>query len=178
MLTPDSTVVVLVDLQVKLARVMHEREALIENAVRLVGGTGVLGMPVVRTEQNPAGLGPTVPEVAELLSGKPIAKLSFSCCGEQAFVEAMDRLAGKQVLLAGIESHVCVWQTAADLLSAGHQVQVVTDAVSSRTAANKAVGITKMRDAGAAVTSVEAALLELLKTAEGPKFQEVLRIIK
>ena len=183
MLESKNTLLVLVDLQVKLARVINEPESLIESVRKLVRGARVLGVPIVWTEQNPAGLGSTVPEIAELLTGEPagdgpISKLSFSCCGEARFTDALDRLGRKQVLLAGIESHVCVYQTAADLLAGGYEVQVVADAVSSRTPQNKAIALAKMRAAGADITSVEAALFELLKIAEGPTFKEILKIVK
>jgi len=141
MLETGNTALVLVDLQEKLLRVMHEREALLDSVVRLVKGAAVLGVPVIYTEQNPRGLGPTVAAVGDLLPDPPITKLAFSCCGEPAFTDALARLGRRQVLLAGIETHVCVYQTAADLIAAAWEVQVVTDAVSSRSEANKAVGL-------------------------------------
>jgi len=178
MLETGNTALVLVDLQEKLLRVMHEREALLDSVVRLVKGAAVLGVPVIYTEQNPRGLGPTVAAVGDLLPDPPITKLAFSCCGEPAFTDALARLGRRQVLLAGIETHVCVYQTAADLIAAAWEVQVVTDAVSSRSEANKAVGLERMRQAGAGVTSVETALFELLKAAEGPQFKALLAIVK
>ena len=178
MLGRDETALVVIDVQVKLMRVIHAREALVESLGKLVRGMAVLDVPIVWTEQNPDGLGPTVPEIAELLPGRPISKLSFSCCGEPAFADAVERLGRGQLVLAGIESHVCVWQTAADLLAMGHEVHVCADAVSSRTPENKAIGLQKARDAGAALTSVEAALFELLGVADGPAFKQILRIVK
>jgi len=178
MLKRDDTVVAIVDFQGKLARIVRDSEAVLQAAARLIRGAKVLEVPVVWTEQNPAGLGPTVPEVAELLEGQAIAKLSFSCCAEPRFADALKRLARKDVLLAGIETHICVYQTAAELLAAGYAVHVVADAVSSRTSANKAIGLAKMERAGAHVTSVETALFELQRIAEGPTFKELLRIVK
>ena len=178
MLNASDTTFVLIDLQVKLLRAIHAREALVEQMARLVRGMRALEVPIVWTEQNPDGLGPTTPEVAELLPGAPIAKFSFSCCGEHAFVEALAALAPTQVVLAGIESHVCVWQTAADLLATGHEVHVCADAVSSRTPENRAIGLQRARDAGAQVTSVEMALFELLGEAKGPAFKPILQIVK
>ncbi len=178
MLKPQETVLVLVDLQARLVPAMHEREALIQSAVRLVRGAQVLEVPILHTEQNPAGLGPTVEEVASLLTGSPLTKRAFSCCGEQDFLDALQSLGRRRVLLAGIETHVCVYQTAVDLLAAGYDVQVVGDVVSSRTQANRAVGLNRMAAAGAGVTSVETALFELLGRAEGPKFKEILAIVK
>jgi nicotinamidase-related amidase len=178
MLKTQDTVLVLVDFQGKLARIVQDSDAVIASARRLVRGAAVLDVPVLWTEQNPRGLGATVPELAELLPGEPIAKLSFSCCGEGAFVEALERVGRKGVLLAGIEAHVCVYQTAADLLESGYEVEVVADAVSSRTAENKAIALARMGQLGAAITSVEMALFELLGRAEGARFKRLLEIVK
>ena len=178
MLEVENTVLVVIDVQGKLAQSMHEKDALFENIAKLIKAAGVLEIPIIQTEQYPKGLGPTVPEIAELLPGEPISKVAFSCCGEKRFVEAMEELGRKQVLLCGIETHVCVYQTAVDLLGSGYEVQVVADAVSSRTPGNKAIGLAKMKDAGAGITSVETALFELLKVAEGEKFKAILRIVK
>ena len=169
---------ILIDLQEKLLRVIHGKEALVESCAKLARGTAALGVPILWTEQNPRGLGPTVPEVAELLPGEPVAKVSFSCCGEPAFAEAVAALGRKQLILAGIESHVCVWQTAADLLTAGHEVHICADAVSSRTPENRQIGLERARAAGAVVTSVEMALFELLHSADDPAFKAILQIVK
>ena len=178
MLTRNDAAFVLIDVQEKLARVMHNRDALIENLVKLVKGLRALGIPMVWCEQNPNGLGPTVAEVAASMAGEPIVKISFSCCGEQSFSDALKALGRRQVLVAGIETHVCVYQTVADLLNDGLDVEVVADCVASRTAENKAIGLEKMKQLGAKVTSVEMALFELLKAAEGPAFKDILKIVK
>jgi nicotinamidase-related amidase len=179
MLNLDNTVLVVVDVQEKLSRAMHEKEALLESTVKAVAGARILGLPVIRTEQNPNGLGPTVPEVAELLSDSPVVtKLSFSCCGEPNFLEQLAALNRRQVLVLGIESHVCVYQTVADLLEDGYEVQVIADAVSSRTPENKAIGLARCKELGASITSAETALFELLKKAEGDKFKQMLKVVK
>ena len=178
MLALDNTVLVLVDLQVKLLAAIHERDRLIDNAGRLVRWMLALEAPVVLTEQNPDGLGKTTSEIADLLGGEAITKLSFSCCGEPAFTAATESLGRRQVLLAGIETHVCVYQTAADLLAGGYEVQVVGDACSSRTPRNKQVGLARIAAGGGDVTSVETALFELLQVAEGPRFKKILDIVK
>jgi nicotinamidase-related amidase len=179
MLTPENTVLVLVDVQEKLARAMHEKEALLENTVKLVKGAKILGLPILWTEQNPKGLGNTLPEVSELISDQPpITKLSFSCCGEPRFMEQLKPLNRKQALVAGIESHVCVYQTVVDLVSMGYEVQVVADAVSSRTPENKMVGLERCKELGASVTSTETALFELLRVAEGDRFKQMLKVVK
>ncbi|MGO9571794.1 MAG: hydrolase [Desulfomonilaceae bacterium] len=179
MLTPENAVLLVVDFQEKLVRAMHEKQALVENAVKMVQGAKILGLPILWTEQNPQGLGPTVYEVAALLSDmQPISKLSFSCCGEERFMEQLLKLNRKQALLCGIESHVCVYQTAADLLNLGCEVHVVTDAVSARTTSNKEVGLERCKELGASLTSAETALFELLRVAGGDKFKQMLKVVK
>ncbi len=179
MLKMENAVLLLVDVQGKLAHLMHEKERLFDNLQKLIKGIRVLGIPVLWVEQNPVGLGPTIPEVADLLSHvTPISKMSFSSCRNDGFLQAFKNLDRNQVLIAGIETHICVYQTAADLVDMGVEVQVVTDAVSSRTAENKAIGLQKMRDAGASWTSAETALFELLGVADGEVFKALLKIVK
>lgn len=179
MLTTENSVLLVIDVQGKLAQIMHERDALFTNVRKMIKGAQVLGVPIIWVEQNPKGLGPTVPEIRELLAGlSPVEKFSFSCWGEKSFVDELKSLGRRQVLLAGIEAHVCIYQTAMDLLAAGYEVQVVADAVSSRTKENKEIALVKVRDLGAALTSTETALFELLRVAKGPKFKEILQIVK
>ena len=178
MLTVDEALLLIVDIQGKLARIMHASEAMIDSASRLIRGAAVLGLPILWTEQNPDGLGATVPEIAGLLPGEPIVKFAFSCRREPHFVEALARAGRKQVLLAGIEGHICVYQTAVGLLEAGCEVHVVADAVSSRRVENKEIGLAKIARAGGQITSVETALFELLQASDGPKFRELLKIVK
>ncbi len=178
-LTPDQAVLVLIDVQEKLAAVMHERTCLVDALQRLIRGARALGLPVLRLEQYPQGLGSTIPEVAGLLPDVPsIAKLSFSAWGSSEFRQRLEATGRQQVLLAGIEAHVCVYQTALDLLAAGYTVEVVSEAVSSRAAANRVRGLERMREAGARLTGVEMALFELLRTAEAPAFKEIARLVK
>ena len=178
MLEIDSTVLVLVDFQGKLARIVQDSEHVIASACKLARAAAVLGLPIIWTEQNPAGLGPTVEELAGLLTGEPIAKQAFSCWREPAFAKALAGSTRRSVLLAGIEAHICVFQTAADLCEAGYDVHVVAEAVSSRSAENRRIGLARIEAAGATLTSVEMALFELLGAASGEKFKEILKIIK
>lgn len=179
MLHLDQSVLVLIDLQGRLAQLMHGREALFDNVQRLIRGAQALGLPILWLEQYPQGLGPTIPEVAGLLTGlTPIPKTCFSACGNETFLAQLASLERSQVLLAGIEAHVCVYQTALDLLAGKYEVQVVTDAVSSRTAANAELGRHRMHAAGARLTSVEMALFELLRTADAPAFKAIARLVK
>jgi nicotinamidase-related amidase len=179
MLSCTDTLLVIVDLQEKLVRAMHAREELLIRARQLVQGARVLNLPILCTEQNPKGLGTTVAEIAAHLPGvRPISKFSFGCCASADFLRALQESAGRNILMAGIETHVCVYQTALELLERGYRVEVVADACSSRTPENKQIGLEKMRAAGAAITSVETALFELLKVADGPAFKQILQVVK
>ena len=184
MLEIDNTVLVLVDFQGKLARIVQDSEQVIASACKLARAADVLELPIISTEQNPAGLGPTVKELAGLLPGEPLAKQAFSCWREPAFAKALEGTARRSVLLAGIEAHICVFQTAADLCEAGFDVHVVAEAVSSRSASNCRIGLARCASAGATVTCIESALFELLEAA-GPncpagagKFKEILKLVK
>jgi nicotinamidase-related amidase len=179
MLKIENTTLLIVDIQGNLAHLMHGKELLFKNVQKLIKGIQILGIPILWVEQNPRGLGPTIREIADLLSNiQPISKMSFSSCRNDRFLQALNALNRKQVLIAGIEAHVCVYQTAAELVDIGYDVQVVTDAVSSRNMENKEIGLHRMRDSGVSLTSVETALFELLKVAEGEQFSEILKIVK
>lgn len=179
MLTVDHSALIIVDVQGKLARLMYESDRLFDNLQKLIRAAHVLRLPVIVTEQLPEKLGPTVPELAALFADFcPIRKVTFSCAGNEEFNAALSALGRHQLLLAGIEAHVCVYQTALDLLAAGYAVHLVTDAVSSRAADNRALGIERIKQAGATLTSTEMALFELLKVAEGSSFKQIIEIIK
>lgn len=179
MLNLHDTLLLIVDIQEKLFRSMHAKEELLANALRLVRGARALGVPFIWAEQNPKGLGSTVPELAALLTDvTPISKFTFNCCDSEGCMLALRDSGHRSVLIAGIEAHICVYQTAVSLSAAGFTVEVVADACSSRTPENKRIGLEKCRTAGAAITSVETALFELLKVAEGPVFKEILKIVK
>ena len=134
MLIPEKTLLIVIDVQGKLADVMHGRDEIFDNINRLSGSARLLEVPVLITEQLPDKLGPTREELSELSPNLPtISKSSFSCCGETTFTEALESSGKKQILLCGIEAHICVLQTALDLLEAGFEVFVAADAVASRT---------------------------------------------
>ncbi|KPJ78196.1 MAG: isochorismatase [Deltaproteobacteria bacterium SG8_13] len=179
MLDRNQSILVVVDVQGQLAQLMHEKQALFANLKSVIRGIRALDIPILWAEQNPRGLGPTIPEIAGELDGlEPIAKVSFSCWQTKAFADALAAAGRRQVLVAGIEAHVCVYQTAMDLAAAGYEVEVVADAVSSRKAENKALALQKLQGAGVKITSVEMALFELLKVAEGKPFKNILQIVK
>ncbi|MCA9523681.1 MAG: isochorismatase family protein, partial [Myxococcales bacterium] len=155
------------------------REQLFENTKKAILGARALQLPLLCTEQVPDKLGPTVPELAEHLGDvQPIAKRAFSCAGDAGFNAALEATGRRQVLLCGIETHICVYQTARDLIGRSYQVHLLADAVSSRNATNRAVALETMRSLGARLTTVEMALFEMLGVAEGEVFRQVSRIVK
>jgi nicotinamidase-related amidase len=179
MIDPARCGLAIVDVQGKLAQLMVNQDALFQNIRILLRSARILGVPILWCQQVPQALGPTVPEIAELLTEvEPIDKSSFSCCGEPRFVERLQTLGRKQVLLCGIETHVCIYQTAVDLLAQNYQAIVIADAVSSRTAENRQIALSRLAAAGAAVASTEMVLFELLRTAEHPHFKEIARLLK
>jgi nicotinamidase-related amidase len=127
----------------------------------------------------PEKIGVTQPFITELIPEvKPVTKSTFSCCGSPEFMHALAATTRRQVLICGIETHVCVYQTAIDLKTRGYEVALVTDAVSSRSLTNTAIAIEKMTAFGISVTSVEMIAMELIRDAKHPKFKEVLQLIK
>jgi nicotinamidase-related amidase len=170
------TALVVVDVQEAFRPAVRKFEQVVANIATLVEGAKTLAVPVVVTEQYPRGLGSTVPEVAQHLpeGTEPIDKVCFSAAQADGF----DLGSRDQVLICGIETHVCVSQTAHDLLDRGLQVHVVRDAVSSRTKENRDLGLRKMEDSGAILTSVEMALFELLGAAGSPEFKAVQALVK
>lgn len=175
----DNTVVVAIDFQERLFAVMHEKEKLLKNVLKLIKGAQALKVPIVITEQYPKGLGPTLPEIKELLpDAHPIEKTCFNCCDEDNFTRALESTKRKQVLICGIEAHICVYQTAMALLRADYEVQVVSDCISSRDPENKMVSLFRMGNGGAVPTTVETALFEMLKVGRGDTFKEISNIVK
>lgn len=177
MLTREGTILVVIDIQGNLYQAMDDRLFLLTNNRKLIQGALILDIPVMLTEQN--RIGPTIPEIRELLpNATPIVKDSFSCLGEAGFMEALKATGPKRIILSGIEAHVCVYQTALDLMGQGYEVYLVADAVSSRTAQNREIAIRRLMNSGAVLMSTEMILFELLKTASDPKAREIFRIVK
>jgi nicotinamidase-related amidase len=179
MLTAHNAMLMIVDVQGNLAHAMHEKQFLFTNLEKIIKGAQILGLPILLTEQIPAKLGATLPEIATLMPEvQPLSKSSFSCWGEEQMRQKVVCSGREQILIAGIEAHVCVYQTAVDLLEHGYEVHIVADAISSRTAPNRETGLRRMHEQGAKLTSTEMALFELLKVAEGPAFKEIIKIVK
>lgn len=179
MLTPQDTCLVIIDIQEKLLPVMAEPERVVKNAAVLIQIAQALNIPILWCQQVPRALGPTVNELNSLLEGvEPIEKSSFSCCSDKNFLARLDRLNPRTAILCGIETHVCVFQTAADLLRQGLEVHVVADANSSRTLENKQIGLDRMKQQGTVITSTEMCLFELLRDAKHEKFRDLSKLIK
>lgn len=179
MFTIDKSVMLLVDVQGQLAQLMHENETLFNSLEILIQGMKIMGIPIIWMEQIPSKLGGTTERIATLMEGEsPIEKFSFSCCGAPEFMTRFEALGQKQVILTGIEAHICVYQTGMELLGRGCEVQVVSDCVSSRTLENKNIGLSRLDRSGAGITSVEMLFFELLKVAEGDVFKQIVKLIK
>ena len=179
-LRPEDALLLVIDMQEKLQPLIHDDARVRRAAAVLAEGCRLLGVPVFVTEQYPKGLGPTVPELrgAVEAAGGTLEKTSFSCLGDASIAARVQASGRRDVLLAGVEAHVCVLQTALDLLDAGHRVHVVEDAVGSRTAENKEVGVWRARRHGADPASVESVLFELMGDARHPRFKDVQRLVK
>ena len=181
MLEPDQCALIAIDIQEKLLPPIFEKERLVKNSQLLLRLASILKIPVFATTQYVKGLGPTVPDIASLLSDSPaIDKTIFSCFGSDAFCSALKRMPGNRttLLLCGMESHICVMQTALAALRQGYLVHVASDAVSSRTEWNWKIGLDRIRDAGAVISSTEMMMYELLRSSSAPAFKELLPYLK
>jgi nicotinamidase-related amidase len=179
-LEKQRTALVVVDLQQKLFPAIAERGRVLQSSLLLLRLARVLELPVLLTTQYSKGLGPTLPEVlAEAPGVEPLDKVSFGCFGSEAFPARLGALDGRdQLLVAGIESHICVAQTVLGALERGYAVHVVSDAVGSRAEANRQIGLSRMERAGAWISSAEMAAYELLARSDGRAFKQMLPYFK
>jgi nicotinamidase-related amidase len=180
-LEAEQCALIVVDMQEKLLPPIWEKERLVRNVQLLIRMAGILKIPALVTTQYAKGLGNTVPDIASLLPGSPpIDKLMFSCFGSDVFCSLLKRLPGPRttVLLCGMETHICVMQTAMGALREGYLVHVASDAVSSRAELNWRVGLDRMRAAGAILSSTEMMIYELLRSSGAPAFRELLPYLK
>jgi len=179
MLAIQDCCLTVVDVQGRLAQLMADRDSLFQNIRILIQAARILEIPILWCQQAPEALGPTVPEIAELLTGlEPMNKASFSCCGDERFTAELNALGKEKILLCGIEAHVCIYQTALDLMEGGLDITIVADAVSSRTAQNRQLALTCLAAEGAHISSTEMTLFELLRTAKHPQFKQIARLVK
>ena len=179
MLQSDKCVLVIVDIQGRLASLMYEKNRLYENVVRMIKASRLLNIPILWNEQLPDKLGETVPEIKSALADlKPLVKNTFSCCDNPNFMGQLEATGRKQVLLTGIETHICVYQSALQFIDRGYEIHLLIDAVSSRFRHNYELGIQRIKDAGGVLTSVEMCLFEMFKVAEGDLFRQMVKILK
>lgn len=168
-----------IDVQEKIFATMCEQERVERNLVRMIKGAKILGVPIIWTEQYPKGLGPTISSIKQELKGcNCLEKITFSCVENKDVLSAVESKSPMDVLLCGIEAHVCVYQTARDLINRGYGVHVVTDAVMSRHKSNYELALRKMEKIGVEMTSVEMALFEWQRVAEGETFKPIAALIK
>jgi nicotinamidase-related amidase len=180
-LEPEHCALVVIDIQEKLLPPIFQKEHLVRNTKLLIRTAGILKIPALVSTQYAKGLGGTVPEVASLLAGtETVDKTLFSCFGSDVFCSVLKRLPGKRntLLLCGMESHICVTQTALGALREGYLVHVASDAVSSRTEWNWKIGLERMRAAGAVISSTEMMIYELMRSSSSAAFKELLPHLK
>ena len=179
LLTTDKTALLIIDIQERIIRVINEYETVVENTIKLIKGFKALGIPIYYTEQYPKGLGPTAESIQNELEGNDaIQKLSFSCSGAGDLFNELNRNGISQVVVCGVESHVCVQQTVLDLIANDFQVNLAADAVSSRRVKDYEISLSRMRQHGADVTTAEAILFELLNVCGTDVFKQISKIVK
>jgi nicotinamidase-related amidase len=173
----DDTALAVIDVQQKLISLVPEHKRIVWNIRRLVDGAKLLGLKVLATEQYPQGLGGTVPELAQRLGEVP-GKVAFSSCGCEAFCQQLVTADTPKVLLAGIEAHVCVQQTALDLLANGYRVYVAVDAIGSRFPDDYKTALRRMELAGVTLSTTEAALFEWCRESSAPEFKQISALVR
>ncbi len=175
----EEALLLVIDIQEKLFPLIHEKETVMENTVKLIRAAKAMKIPVLLTEQYPRGLGRTMPEIMSELEGiKPIEKRSFSCFGSDEFRDAVTESAARYLVITGIETHICINQTAFDAQDMGYTPVVIEDATGTRRPGDHETAIRKLSDNGILVESAEMTIYEALESAENRAFKEVLKIIK
>lgn len=179
MLTQENSLLIVIDVQGNLARVVAESAAAIRAVSQLVQGATLLGIPALLTAQVPEKLGSSIPEIADLLPGQAdLPRTHFSIWQDDAVRQTIRNTQRRQLILCGFETHICLYQSSMDLLAEGFEVYLAADAVSSRSAINKSTALQELANQGAHLTTVEMALFSLLRSASNPAFREVSRLIK
>jgi len=179
-LDANKAVLVVIDIQERLVPAMPQEIYLrLRNTVSiLIQAAGMLGIPVVTTEQYPKGIGHTVPELAEACKGTVVEKVSFGCCGEPNFMTPLKKIGRSQVIVTGMEAHVCIYQTVLGLLDGGYHVHLVRDAICSRNKTDFLAGVDNSARAGAVITTAETALFQMLKESTHEQFKAISKLIK
>ena len=179
LLNPQTTGLLIIDIQERILPVINNHQRVVENTLKLIKGFKVLNLPIYFTEQYPKGLGPTLRSIKdELADLKPFDKMSFSCSGAGKLFDEFNTNDLKQIVVCGIEAHVCVQQTVLDLLENGFQVNLASDAVSSRKEIDYSTALQRMQQHGTELTTTESILFELLNVCGTPQFKEISKIVK
>ncbi len=175
----NKTALIVVDVQEKFRPVIFEMDRVIDNTKKVIEGASILGIPIIVTEQYPKGLGKTVDDIKDSLGDfKPIEKLSFSCFGDTKFIEELEKLNVTDIIILGIEAHVCITKTILDAIAKGYRVHLVTDAISSRSESNLKIAIERAKQSGAFLASSEMILFQLMDAAGTEEFKKISEIIR
>lgn len=175
----EKTALLIIDIQERILKVIHKYERVIDNNLKLIKGSKILNVPIFFTEQYPKGLGPTADILLNELDGiKAVQKMSFSCGGAEDLFDELKKKNIESVIVTGIESHVCVLQTALDLIANGFKVHLAYDAVSSRRESDYNIAIERMRSNGVEITTTESILFEMLNVCGTDEFKGISKIVK
>ena len=176
---PEESIGLLIDFQEKLASHMYESVQVTRNIEILIQGLQILKIPIVATQQYSKGLGPTIPALENLLEdSKIIEKITFSCCGEENFMQQINRHGRKNIIISGIETHICVLQSTVDLIKTGYQPVIVEDCTTSRKLNDKKIALQRLLEEGAIITTFESILFELCQIAGNERFKAISKLVK
>jgi len=179
LLSRDETALIIIDVQEKLFERVEDGDRIADSICKLIRFANILGIPIILTEQYPEGLGPTIHRIRELIPNvKPIEKIEFSCMASREFRRRLSEINVKNLVLTGIEAHICVAQTAIEAITSGYKVYVVYDAISSRHRDDKAIAIERMKQHGVYMVTSEMLMYEVLRRAGTPEFKEILKLVR
>ena len=178
MFVADNTLLLIIDIQGKLADLVNNSDRVIKNAQILVKTANILQIPILYTEQVPEKIGLTIAPLKNLLPEDPIVKRTFSCCGEQHFVQRLESYQRDQIIVSGIETHICVYQTVYDLIQKSYDVKVIQDAVSSRKREDHQLALRQMEFIGSQLTTTEMIIYEIIKGSDNDHFKEIVSFLK
>jgi isochorismate hydrolase len=174
----DDAIFIMIDIQEKFMSVIHDLQTVIDNSNRLINTGRILDIPLIVTEQYPKGLGKTIGDMQLSETQKVIEKLAFDCFGCEEFVKEIDSLHRKNLIIFGIEAHVCVLQTCISAICKGYEVHVISDAISSRTENNKRLALNRMAQSGIFIASTEMIIFQLTKCAGTEQFRQISKLVK
>lgn len=179
LLKRENACLIIIDMQEKLLAQIPKREEIVKNVSTLIKFAGIVDIPIILTEHYPKGLGPTVNEIRDVLPGyAPIIKTIFGCFGVEEFRDRLKEFRIESLIVTGIETHICVEQTVLDAIADNYKVHLIADGVGSRSKENHELGIEKMRQFGAVISSTEMAMYEIVERADAPEFKEFLKLVK